>query len=151
MIGPLKIIGEAPSKSSDPKRPFAGWSGKWLAKIAGFESFEDLEAKAQLVNVLKRWPGKGYAGEKGSAFPIARARRAAKRIELVGIVLLAGRRVASAFDPALARAPYFAWHRTDRHGPCALAVIPHPSGCNRWWNYEENRERARAFFEEVFR
>lgn len=146
----VTIVGEAPSRSSDPERPFCGWSGRWLAKQAGLEGYEELARRARLVNVLRRWPGVGNAGEKGSRFPIRRARREAKKIELRGVVLLAGRRVAAAFDPELAKAPYFRWHRIDKHGPCLIAVIPHPSGCNRWWNYEENREIARAFFRGLF-
>ncbi len=146
----ITIVGEAPSRSSDPKKPFRGWSGNWLAKHAGLSGYEELASRARLVNVLPRWPGIGYSGEKGSRFPIARARRAAEKIELVGVVLLAGRRVASAIDPVLAKAPYFSWHMTDRHGPCRLAVIPHPSGCNHWWNPPENRMIASAFLRGLF-
>lgn len=153
-FGPLRkprIIGEAPSKSSDPRRPFDGWSGRWLAKMAGLSGYLELAHAAHLENILKRWPGKGNAGEKGSAFPLKRARRAAKRIEFSGVMLIAGRRAARALCPEISGADYFAWHRTDKHCiPCLLAVIPHPSGCNRWWNYDENREIARKFFGQVF-
>jgi hypothetical protein len=154
---PVTIVGEAPSKSSDPKRPFADcWSGRWLAKMAGFETFEDLSKNANFRNVLRRWPGYGYAGEKGSAFPMDLAVRYAKSLDLDGTLLLAGRRVAKAVDLAfwgrekkrvrLDRMDYFEWTRTERHClPCRIAVIPHPSGCNRWWNYESNRLLAQEF------
>jgi uracil-DNA glycosylase len=144
----ITIVGEAPSQSSDPKKPFHGASGARLAQLAGLGGVRDLERAARLVNVLQRWPGFGHAGEKGSKVPIAKAKRAAKKIELVGVVVLAGRRVARAFG--LDDAPYFQWFRTDRHGPCNLVVVPHPSGSNRFWNYPENRELARAFFLRLF-
>ncbi len=145
----ITIVGEAPSRTSDPKKPFEGRSGKRLAELAGLECPTLLRYEATLVNVLQRWPGDGYAGEKGSHFPLAKAKRAAKRIELVGVVILAGRRVATAFG--MKDAEYFQWHRTDRHGPCLLVVVPHPSGCNRFWNYPENVARASAFMRRVFR
>ena len=34
-------------------------------------------------------------------------------------------------------------------GPAEFAVLPHPSGVNLWWNKEENRRSARAFFSDL--
>lgn len=141
------LIGEAPSRKSDPKKPFQGASGRRLARMAGLDSEEDLPTRFRMTNVLGRWPGTGNAGEKGSRFPIARAKRAARRIELLGVVILAGRRVAKAFG--MAEAPYFRWYATDRHGPCRIAVIPHPSGCNQFYNVPANREKVAAFLRGV--
>lgn len=146
----VTIVGEAPSKSSDPTRPFDGWSGRWLAKQAGLSGYHHLAHEALLVNVLRRWPGKGNAGEKGSRFPLAKARRAAKRMKLDGIVLLAGKRVSKVFGFDFS--DYFCWKlRRNHEGKLVwFACIPHPSGCNRWWHYEENRKIARAFFRGLF-
>lgn len=168
----ITIVGEAPSQFSDPKRPFDGASGERLAFLAGLNDLEMLESRATLANVLSRWPGRGYAGEKGSKFPSALAKKKARRFELRGVFVLAGRRVARAFDVGLGSANYFSWHvienspvpRTRAVPPrsrfpvgrqagrpdCWIAVIPHPSGCNRFWNYEENTMIATMFMRGLF-
>lgn len=92
--------------------------------------------RAELVNLLRRWPGDQG---KGDAFPIARARRAAGKFKPAGVVLLAGKRVAEAFGE---RRAYFEWF--DLRGARA-AVIPHPSGISHWWNEPANVARAAAF------
>lgn len=93
------------------------------------------------VNLLGRWPG---SAGKGSRFPrcdhtlasIAGGRRA----------LLLGRRVAASVG--CGRVPYLRWVDV---GGVEAAVVPHPSGVNRWWNDPANREAARLFFEDALR
>lgn len=163
----ITIVGEAPSQNSDPKKPFDGWSGKKLAQYCGM-TFEELRGSVWLRNVLSRWPGKGYAGEKGSSFPKERARKAAARMRFhrpasgVHVVLFAGKRVARAFGLP---GDYFSWEavtlkmekeqvNTWPHpGTFATfaATIPHPSGCCRFWNYEANRRVASDFLSRVTR
>jgi predicted outer membrane lipoprotein len=54
--------------------------------------------------------------------------------------LLAGRRVATAFG--LVGAPWLEWvESADR----LMAVFPHPSGLNHWWNDPRATARAKAF------
>lgn len=153
MAKKIVIVGEAPSKSSDPALPFSGASGKTLAKVAGLSGYTELTYEATIVNVLQRWPGVGHSGERGSRFPIVRARRAAKRLtfEAKQVVLLAGKRVAAAL--AIDFTDYFHWKLLPRGVDGALVwfvLVPHPSGCNAWWNYPENRAIARRFFRQVF-
>lgn len=138
------LIGEAPSRTSDPKKPFHGASGTYLAKLAGLSGVIQLSYEFRLRNILQRWPGIGNAGEKGSRFPIAKAKRVARKIPLEGIVILAGRRVAKAFG--LDHAPYFTFFE---RGEAIVAVIPHPSGANRFWNDPENRVIAAKFLRGV--
>jgi uracil-DNA glycosylase len=149
----IVLVGEAPSRSSDPKRPFDGWSGRKLAEYAGFGGYEELAANARLVNVLQRWPGEGFAGEKGSRFPIARARRAAKRLEFERFdhVVLVGTRVAAAFG--ISFGDFFSWKILPRgtfdpkYGRDLVwfTCIPHPSGCNRWYNDPKRRVQVSDF------
>jgi len=54
-------------------------------------------------------------------------------------VLLIGQGVARAFG---VQAGLLEW--VEREGAW-LAVVPHPSGVNRWWNELRNVERAAAF------
>lgn len=143
--GKPTIIGEAPSQNSDPARPFYGASGRTLAFWAGLNGgCIALSYAANLRNVLQRWPGVGNAGEKGSRFPMAKARRAASRMKLEGVVILAGRRVAKAFG--LGELEYFRW---TTHRGATVAIIPHPSGCNRFYNDQANRIRAAKFLRGV--
>jgi uracil-DNA glycosylase len=153
----IVLVGEAPSQHSNPKKPFSGASGKTLAKVAGLSGYEELRARATLLNVLDRWPGKGNAGEKGSRFPLVRAKPHAAKIlarflyrEGASIVLV-GKRVARAFG--FDEVPPFRWAMSVKIAGVDLgrvAVMPHPSGCNHWWNAEENRAAASAFLRGVF-
>lgn len=133
------LIGEAPAPRGN-RRAFDGPSGDRLAQVMGMGR-DELLGRVRARNLLRRWPG---ASGKGSAFPVADARAAARRARLdADVVLLAGLRVAGAFG---ARAGFFEWF--ELRGRRA-AVIPHPSGVNRWWNDAANRERARAFLRGV--
>jgi len=60
-------------------------------------------------------------------------------------VVLVGAAVARAFG---ARVGELAWG----HDPvlrAELALLPHPSGVNLWWNLPTNVERARAFLRKL--
>ena len=132
------IIGQAPSKTGEGCEPINGRSGKKLAACMGVSVEEYLE-RFERVNVLDRFPGKQGKGDK---FPLPEAREAAQGIRLEGrpFVLLLGRGVASAFG--LGNLPWLEWAEVEQ---ARVAVVPHPSGINRWWNEQENRERAREF------
>jgi uracil-DNA glycosylase len=139
------LVGEAPARTTVGARPFSGRTGARLAELAGVERLRD---SFEVVNLLDRWPGP--TGAKGSEFPmeVARARAAAMVPRLVlrrRRVVLVGRRVAGAFR--LARLPYLSWERID--GLAEVAVLPHPSGVNQWYNDPGNVERARRFLREA--
>jgi hypothetical protein len=123
------VLGEAPSRTSA-----APFEGSRLGLYLG----ADPAGRFELANLLDAWPGP--AG-KGSAFPLAEARAAADLLDLGGRrVILCGWRVAAALD---FRAP--AYLRWRDHRGARMAVLPHPSGVNRWWNDPGNRRRARRF------
>lgn len=96
----------------------------------------DLPCYLRWINVLSAFPGKSG---KGDRFPLAEARQCAAKICLEPVTLLAGSNVARAFQlsPAL-----FTWN--DVQG-CRVAVVPHPSGINRWWNDPAHVAQFRAF------
>jgi hypothetical protein len=131
----ILLIGEAPATPEGC--PFEGKSGERFEELAP-GCLETTEATNLLPDVQPK------AG-KGRAFPAEAARAAAEAMDFGGaqVLLMAGRRVASAFgvpasahylEPLLVR------------GTVAY-VIPHPSGVNRWFNEAENRGRFSAFFE----
>lgn len=147
------VVGEAPSRWMQERGitdalPIAGkelaamagitWPGRW------FELFEP-------VNVLGSWPGKQG---KGDAFPLDLAipamRELVEEFHLYTRVVLLGRRVEMAYNGAVGRRlshqePLF--HGFDAR----IAVAPHPSHVNRWWNSIENRAAASRFWMDVAR
>lgn len=109
----------------------------------------------ECINVLDKWPGKQG---KGDSFPLNLAIPADKALlpKLQGRkVVLLGQRVSHAFDVGQ---PILEWHERGFGWwendvivqlSCALAVCPHPSGVNTWWNKPENRIAARVFWGEL--
>lgn len=131
------LVGEAPSRTSDPAVPFSGRSGDRLRELLG----RPLEDAFEIRNLLAEWPG---AAAKGSAWDRGAARERAVEITRLdwyrGRLLVAvGRRVARAF--ALPALPYL--EVVGEKYPAA--VLPHPSGVDRWFNDPQNVEAARAF------
>lgn len=134
------LIGEAPSRTSDPDRPFSGRSGARLAKLLD----RPLDEVFELRNVFGQWPGPAGATGKGTAWDRVGARDRARIIgdRLDGrTVVLVGRRVAAAFEyPSW---PYLVWG-DDVRG-FRFSVVPHPSGIVRFWNDPDATARAAAF------
>lgn len=140
MSRPL-LVGQAPSRDTDGGLPFSGRSGRRLAALAGFPH-ADLGARFELANVLDRWPGKAARGDR---FPAREARAAAARLPLAGRrVVFVGAGVAAAFG---ARPPApLAWFD---HAGARCALLPHPSGVNRWWNDPAHAAAAAAFLRDL--
>lgn len=130
------LIGEA---SNDPLgRPFRGRSGAFLASLLGL-TVERFHEAFECVNLLSTWPGR-LIGSKGHMFPFVEARTAAASMTLADRhVVLAGKRVASAFG--LRRAKFLA-DASLGMGEVRCVVVPHPSGIVRWWNDPVNQELA---------
>ena len=148
----LVLVGQAPSRSGDPTRPLAGGPvGKKLAALFGATLDEYVE-RTERHNLLGKWPGR--AG-KGDCFPMSRAKQAAGVLcEALGgrDVIFVGKNVAAAFG--IRKATYLSWALFCDEASGAsfeAAVVPHPSGINRWWNDPKNRRAARAFMRRAWR
>lgn len=130
---PVLFVGEAPGRTPGPA--FWGRGGARIRALAPSLAFK-------AINLLDRWPG---SAGRGARFPRRAAEDGRGRVlaacQGVPVVLFAGRRVARVFG--LARAPYFRFVRLADGG--RRAVVPHPSGVNRWWNDPANVRRARRF------
>lgn len=101
------------------------------------------------ANVLPFYPGKD-PNQKGDRFPMRKAKEAAAvhRQHLGGrTVVFVGRQTAHAFGFQKATMDFWEW-RVCRDWGFRCTVIPHTSGCNRYWNDEENRAAAEKFFRE---
>lgn len=141
------IYGQAPGKKpkEDPRVPFLGGrNGAFLAELAEV----DEKVLADLFvfrNVLDYYPGPRTSG-KGDAFPLDEARASARRLmdEWVwgDTVLFAGMQVAKAFE--FKEVSYFKWG--EPVAGVQAAIVPHPSGINRFWNEARNKTRARGFW-----
>jgi hypothetical protein len=121
--------------------PFYGATGQKIAQLLDIEPWQSIFYLFDFKNLLNQWPGYRKIS-KGDNFPMSRAQEAAFQLapQLRGrIVVMCGRLVEKAFgEPAV---PFFTWVPGDfKH-----AVIPHPSGMNRFWNIPENVDHARKF------
>ena len=135
----IVLIGQAPSRTGDPSRPLA--SNK-LAALCGLTKKEYLR-KFRRLNIFDAWPGKNG---KGDAFPLAQARiRAAQLVKnlMHERVVFVGIKTAEAFSFEFAP---LKWQRFNNG---AAAILPHPSGVNRWWNDPGNRKMASRFMRAI--
>lgn len=140
------LIGQAPSAETEGRPAFDGRSGRFLASLLGLplpELFRRLEA----TNLIGRFPGKAVRPGKGDLFPTEEAKEAAAKLDVTGReVLLAGKKVAAAFG--LKKVGWFEPTKLGK-GERSAKVIPHPSGVNRWWNDEKNREKAKKVLKKL--
>lgn len=138
------LVGQAPGPRTRPDYPLYPYpstsAGGRLMGLMGLE-LHQYTRMFDRVNVLYTFPGKH---ERDDKFPMTKARPAAEAMRhfLYGReVLLVGRGVAEAFghEPS-----YLEWVLEPWWG-YRYAVLPHPSGRNRWYNEPGNRERAEEF------
>ena len=141
----ILLVGQAPGRNGDPATPLLyGGTGSKLTALFGMSERQYLE-RFDRINVLDFWPGKSGKGDK---FPTREATRSAaiKSKQIIGRrVLFVGISPAAAFGfkPQPLR-----WRKFN--GGIA-AILPHPSGVNKWWNDPANRKTARRFMSSVAR
>lgn len=151
------LIGQAPGGVGDPRIVLGGRVGRRMAALAGCTLERFLEA-TQRWNLIEHFPGR-LAG--GDAFPILEARRGARMIlwRLHGrVVVMVGIGVARCFgvrgEPATWRLRQIGFPDPLAADPrfvveATVAVLPHPSGRDRWYNDPGNRERAARLLSDV--
>ena len=144
-------MGMAPGAKTHPRAPLlpvpATSSGGRLQELTGLSRMEYLKVFDR-ANCLTFFPGKS-GRQKGDVFPMREAKMAAdihKQWLTYRRVIFVGRQVATAFGWKPKELPWFTW-KVDTDWKMRCTVIPHTSGCNRFWNDPENRERARLFFQ----
>lgn len=107
------------------------------------------------VNLLPYFPGRQKRDDK---FPMTPARLAASVIKPLLVerqVILVGRKVADAFGFEADWHDWVDWpvchpELRKHRGLARVAVVPHPSGRNHWYNNPENKASASAFWAEFF-
>lgn len=149
------LIGQAPGPRTDPELPLfpvpkTSASGR-LQAMMGLTRGEYLKSFDRM-NLLPYFPGKHKRDDK---FPMTPAKLAAQVIKplLAGrTVILVGRNVADAFQFDTEFFDWVEWPVRRRcvvsrdNGIARVAVVPHPSGRNHWYNKPEHRELASGFW-----
>jgi uracil-DNA glycosylase len=138
----VMFIGQAPSRITEGSPAFTGNTGRKIAALMGI-SHADFLARFDGTNLLEHYPGKSG---RGDAFDVRLASVYARVIwpTLPRRVVFVGKRVATAFG--FADLAPCSWVES---GDRLVALLPHPSGVNHWWNDAGNREKGRAFLREL--
>ena len=141
----IVLVGFSPSHTGDPKEPLAGvGSGHRLAKLCGLDVATYLRTFDR-INLHYETPKKNdrvtrLVGEASAS--MFRARFAGRKI------ILLGKDVARAFgfndnDKML---EWIKMTSSNIFLPLTyFALLPHPSGLNRWYNEPRNVRRAERF------
>lgn len=130
------IVGEAPIASTVGLEALGpeGASGRHLASLLGVERASSVARTVNLFDhVVETWCAPAARDRAEHLLAHFTARR----------WILCGRRVAAAFG--VDAADWMTWQplATDR----LVAVLPHPSGLNHWWNEEANVVLASDFLQ----
>jgi hypothetical protein len=140
----IGLVGQAPSRRGDPRKPLAGPNGQKIARLAGMSYDELIACRRKHLNT--HYKGKR---SKGEAFDRANGNVNAADILMdwrVERIVLLGKNVARCFGfrdlPFLAEI-----HIYGRR----FLIFPHPSGTNRWWNERRNERRARQLLQRFLR
>ena len=140
----IGLVGPAPSRRGDPRKPLAGPNGQKIARPGGMSFDELLACRRKHLNTH-------YSGKrrKGNAFDRAKGNVNAANVLMdwrVERIVLLGKNVARCFGfrdlPFLAEI-----HIYGRR----FLIFPHPSGTNRWWNERRNERRARQLLQRFLR
>src|SRR3989442_346740 len=146
------MIGQAPSRRALPgDRPLSGAVGAKIARMAGLTLEQFLE-RTWTANLIDEWPGKRG---KGDAFPKKDAALGALRVGVskefvcATVIVLLGRSVAAAFAEIYGAKSLL---KADVCEPLpgGFAILPHPSGIDRWYNDAANRRRAASFLKRIY-
>lgn len=165
------FIGQAPPKRIEnlpPEyKPLEGQPERRLARLAGFETPDELWAMFDRIDLLGFWPGPknraahhristGYRKHNcdGHRFPMLHARLAADRLKGQGglcrkyeVAVLCGKKVAAAFGLLGISTRTLPW--TEEFDGIRFFVLPHPSGASHLWNDEEFWHRSASTFRVV--
>jgi hypothetical protein len=139
----IGLVGQAPSRRGDPRKPLAGPNGQKMARLAGMSYDELIACRRKHLNTHS-------SGKRGKdAFDHAKGNVNAADVLMdwrVERIVLLGKNVARCFG--LRDVPFLAEiHIYGRR----FLICPHPSGTNRWWNERRNERRARQILQRFLR
>lgn len=154
----IVMVGQAPSAagSHDPRHALTGAPMRRLFRASGLELMQYVRT-FERHNLVPTWMGYRKAGDPGSGslFDLSEAavtaRKLADRLAGGRRLLCWGKDVMKAFvGPHRCHMTPLTWYREEIEGfdnsyEVDCAIIPHPSGLNRWWNDLANVEAAGEF------
>jgi hypothetical protein len=140
----IGLVGQAPSRRGDPRKPLAGPNGRKIARLAGMSYEELIACRRKHLNTH-------CSGKRGKAdaFDHAKGNVNAADVLLdwrVERIVLLGKNVARCFG--FRDLPFLA--EISIYGRRFL-IFPHPSRINRWWNERRNERRARQLLQRFLR
>ena len=140
----IGLVGQAPSRRGDPRKPLGGPNGRRIARLGGMSYDELIACRRKHLNTH-------YSGKHGKsgAFDHGKGSLNAADVLLdwrVERIVLLGKNVARCFG--FRDLPFLAEIRV--YGRRFL-IFPHPSGANRWWNERQNERRARELLQGFLR
>jgi len=140
----IGLVGQAPSRRGDPRKPLAGQNGQKIARLAGMSYDELIACRRRHLNTHYN-----AKGGKENAFDRAKGSINAADVLMdwrVERIVLLGKNVARCFG--FRDLPFLAEIRI--YGRRFL-IFPHPSGANRWWNERRNERRAQQLLQRFLR
>ena len=134
----IGLVGQAPSRRGDPRKPLAGPNGRKFARLAGMSYDELIACRRKHLNTH-------YSGKRGkaNAFDHAKGNFNAADVLMdwrVERIVLLGKNVARCFG--FRDVPFLAEIRIYGR---RFFIFPHPSGVNRWWNERRARQLLQRF------
>jgi hypothetical protein len=140
----IGLVGQAPSRRGDPRKPLAGPNGRKIAQLAGMSYDELIACRRKHLNTHR-------SAERGKSdrFDHAKGNINAADVLLdwrVERIVLLGKNVARCFG--FRDLPFLA--EISLYGRWFL-ILPHPSRVNRWWNERRNERRARQLLQRFLR
>ena len=138
----IGLVGQAPSRRGDPRKPLAGPNGQKIARLAGMSYDELIACRRRHLNTH-------YGAKGGKGLDHAKGKINAADVLMdwrVERIVLLGKNVARCFG--FRDLPFLA--EISIYGRRFL-IFPHPSGINRWWNERRNERRARQFLQRFLR
>ena len=140
----IGLVGQAPSRRGDPRKPLAGPNGRKIAQLAEMSYDELIACRRKHLNTH-------YNGKRGKrdAFDETQGNLKAANVLLdwrVERIVLLGKNVARCFG--FRDIPFLA--EISLYGRSFL-IFPHPSRVNRWWNERRNEQRARQLLQRFLR
>ena len=138
----IGLVGQAPSRRGDPRKPLAGPNGQKIARLAGMSYNELLACRRKHLNPdnnSKRYNGFDHAKGNVNAADVLLDWRVER-------IVLLGKNVARCFG--FRDLPFLA--EISVYGRRFL-IFPHPASTNRWWNERQNERRARQLLQRFLR
>ena len=147
----ILLVGQAPSRTGSPTLDAStpGSASSRLLKLFDMTR-DDYMDRFKRLNLIHDYPG-SLPGGRGDRFSITEGRKSAQRIQKQiseHHILCIGKKVGKCFnlDECFTWNDYIHCYPFTRNW---IAMIPHTSGLNRFYNDPDNVQRTKTFLQEL--